>query len=211
MNYIECSEINDCAKRATDLLFSLTGLFLLSPFFLLIAVLIKLDSKGPVIYRGIRTGLNLVHFEIYKFRSMVHNAENIGGFVTSKDDPRITRLGSILRKYKIDELPQLVNVLKGEMSIVGPRPEVPLYTSLYNKEEEIIFTVRPGITDYSSIFFVQLGDIVDSSRDKNQFDKRVKYVLREKNKLRIKYVNERSFVIDLKIIFMTFIRLIKSF
>jgi len=198
-------------KRITDLLFSVFGILLLFPLFLLIAVFIKIDTKGAIIYKGVRTGLNSVPFEIYKFRTMVHNAEKNGGFVTSKNDPRVTKFGKIIRRYKLDELPQLFNVLKGDMSIVGPRPEVPLYTSLYSKEEKIILTVRPGITDFSSILFVQLADIVGHNEDKKQFDNRIQNVLKAKNKLRIKYVKEKSFVTDLKIIAMTFIKLLRSF
>ncbi len=204
-------KVYSSSKRITDLIFSIFGLLLFSPLLLFISLLIKLDSKGPIIYRGVRTGLESVPFEIYKFRTMAHHAENIGALVTSNDDIRITRVGRIIRKYKIDELPQLINVLKGEMSIVGPRPEVPLYTSQYTKEEEIILTVLPGITDYSSVLFIQLGDVVGSSRDKKQFDDNIQAVLRAKNKLRVKYVSERSFATDLKIIIMTFYRLIKSF
>ncbi len=211
MTHLEGYKIYDYTKRIIDLLSSIFGLLLLFPLLLLIAIFVKLDSKGPIVYKGIRTGLNSVSFEIYKFRTMVHNAEKIGGLVTAKDDSRVTRFGKIIRKYKLDELPQLINVLKGEMSIVGPRPEVPLYTSLYTKEEEIILTVRPGITDFSSILFVQLGDVVGSNGDKKQFDNKIQNILRTKNKLRIKYVNERSFVTDLKIIIMTIVRLLKSF
>jgi lipopolysaccharide/colanic/teichoic acid biosynthesis glycosyltransferase len=195
-------------KRIFDLFFALVGIFLLLPLFGIISLLIVVSSDGPIIYQGLRTGLNSKTFMIYKFRTMIHSLEENNDLVTAKNDIRITPLGLILRKYKLDELPQLVNVLKGEMSFVGPRPEVPIYTSLYNKEEQIILSVKPGITDFSSIFFVQLADVVGSNNNKKEFANNIEEVLKVKNKLRIKYVKERSFITDLKILFKTFIKLI---
>lgn len=195
-------------KRIFDLFFALVGIFLLLPLFGIISLLIVVSSDGPIIYQGLRTGLNSKTFMIYKFRTMIHSLEENNDLVTAKNDIRITPLGLILRKYKLDELPQLVNVLKGEMSFVGPRPEVPIYTSLYNKEEQIILSVKPGITDFSSIFFVQLADVVGSNNNKKEFTNNIEEVLKVKNKLRIKYVKERSFITDLKILFKTFIKLI---
>jgi lipopolysaccharide/colanic/teichoic acid biosynthesis glycosyltransferase len=201
----------DLVKRISDILLSFSGILFLCPLFVIFGLLIRVDSKGPVIYKGIRSGLHSVPFQIYKFRTMVHNAEFVGGFVTSENDGRVTRIGKVFRKYKLDELPQLFNVLQGSMSIVGPRPEVPLYTKMYTGEEMLILTVRPGITDFSSIYFVQLAGIVGSSDDKTQFDRNVQDVLKTKNKLRIKYVKERSFSTDVKIIIKTFVKLFKSF
>jgi lipopolysaccharide/colanic/teichoic acid biosynthesis glycosyltransferase len=198
-------------KRISDVMLSFFGICLLFPLFVLLGMLIKVDSKGPVIYKGIRSGLHSAPFEIYKFRTMVYNAESIGGFVTSENDGRVTRVGRVFRKYKLDELPQLFNVLQGSMSIVGPRPEVPLYTNMYTGEEMLILTVRPGITDFSSMYFVQLAGVVGSSDDKIQFDRNIQDVLRTKNKLRIKYVKERSFSTDIQIIIKTFVKLFKSF
>ena len=197
-------------KRLTDILLAILGLLILFPLFIVIAVIIKLSSKGPILYRGIRTGLNSVPFEVYKFRTMINNPEKNNDLVTAKNDVRITRFGSILRKYKLDELPQLANVLKGEMSLVGPRPEVQLYTSLYTKEEEVILSVLPGITDFSSIYFVQLADVIGHNDNKKEFQNNIQDVLKIKNKLRIKYVNERSFKIDMKILLKTLVRLIKT-
>jgi len=194
-------------KRLTDIFISILGLFILFPLFILIAVLVKLSSRGPIFYCGIRTGLNSIPFQMYKFRTMNHNENN--NLVTAKNDVRITSFGSILRKYKLDELPQLANVLKGEMSLVGPRPEVQLYTSLYTKEEEVILSVLPGITDFSSIYFVQLSDFVGHNDNKKEFQNNIKEALKIKNKLRIKYVNERSYMTDMKILMKTFSRLIK--
>ena len=142
---------------------------------------------------------------------MFHNEDDIGVPVTSKNDPRMTRSGQILRKYKLDELPQLINVLKGDMSLVGPRPEVPLYTSLYTKDEASILSIRPGITDYSSIEFVQLGDVLGPDDNASLFEDQIKKVLDRKIELRMKYLKEMSFLVDIKIIFKTFVKLIRSF
>ena len=208
MTNIKYLKIYDLQKRLTDILLSVTGLLVLSPLFLVIALIIKSKSDGPIIYSGVRTGLNFVSFNIYKFRTMTHDLEN-NNFVTAKNDSRVTRFGAILRKYKLDELPQLLNVLKGEMSIVGPRPEVPIYTSMYSKEEEIILSVRPGITDFSSIHFVDLAETIGTDADKKKFESNIQDVLKIKNKLRIKYVRERSFTNDMKILLKTFIKLIQ--
>ena len=209
MTNIKYLKIYDLQKRFTDILLSVTGLLVLSPLFLVIALIIKSKPDGPIIYSGVRTGLNFVSFNIYKFRTMTHDLEN-NNFVTAKNDSRVTRFGAILRKYKLDELPQLLNVLKGEMSIVGPRPEVQMYTSMYSKEEEIILSVRPGITDFSSIHFVDLAENLGTDADKKKFESNIQDVLKIKNKLRIKYVRERSFVNDMKILLKTFIKLIQA-
>ena len=194
-------------KRIIDLTVSLFGLVVFFPLLIVIAFVIRWESKGPVLYRGERVGLNKCLFQIFKFRTMVENAESLGGLVTSKNDPRITRVGSILRKYKIDELPQLFNILLGEMSLVGPRPEVTEFTSQYRREEEIIFSVKPGLTDFSSIEFVQLGETLGTNSDK-RFEEEVNKVLRRKIDLRIKYVLERSFIVDMQILIMTVLKLI---
>ena len=183
------------------------GLIALLPLLISIAFIIKWESKGPILYRGERVGLNKHLFQIFKFRTMVENAESLGGLVTSKNDTRVTRIGSILRKYKIDEIPQLFNILRGDMSLVGPRPEVTEFTSLYKKEEEIIFSVKPGLTDFSSIEFVQLGETLGNNSNK-RFEEEVNKVLRRKIELRIKYVLERSFLVDIKILIMTVKKLI---
>lgn len=193
-------------KRAVDLIFSLIALLVLLPFFLLVAFAIRLESPGPVIYRGVRSGLDGRPFRIFKFRSMVAGAEKIGGPSTGFHDPRFTRLGCFLRKYKLDELPQLFNVLKGEMSIVGPRPQVEHYTRLYSAEERIILSVKPGITDYASIRFINLDQILG---DDGVNEKYAREIEPEKNRLRIKYAKEQSFRTDLKIIFFTMLQLLK--
>src|SRR5437867_5197534 len=137
-------------KRSFDLIFSLLGLIVLAPVFAAVAVAIKIESAGPVFYRGVRAGRYGKAFRIFKFRTMVMNADKIGGPSSSADDPRITRVGGFLRRYKLDELPQLLNVLKGEMSLVGPRPEVLQYVAMFNTEEKAILSVPPGITDWAS-------------------------------------------------------------
>jgi lipopolysaccharide/colanic/teichoic acid biosynthesis glycosyltransferase len=187
-------------KRSFDIIFSLLSLILLTPILILIVILVKCSSKGPVLYKGIRTGYKGEKFEIIKFRTMVYNAEAIGGPSTGVNDPRITEIGTFLRKYKLDELPQFINVLIGEMSIVGPRPEVPTYTSWYRGEEKIILSVKPGITDYSSIKFNQLQDHLGEDEPDAVYEKKVRPI---KNKLRVKYVKERGFITDLKILYMT--------
>ena len=194
--------IYNFVKRIIDLIVSSLGLIVLLPLLISIAFIIKWESKGPILYRGERVGLNKHLFQIFKFRTMVENAEFLGGLVTSKNDTRVTRIGSILRKYKIDEIPQLFNILRGDMSLVGPRPEVTEFTSLYKKEEEIIFSVKPGLTDFSSIEFVQLGETLGNNSNK-RFEEEVNKVLRRKIELRIKYVLDRSFLVDIKILIMT--------
>jgi lipopolysaccharide/colanic/teichoic acid biosynthesis glycosyltransferase len=194
-------------KRVFDVLISAASLVALSPLLLTLAILVKLDSPGPALYRGRRTGKHGDEFNILKFRSMVVDAEKRGGYSTALNDPRITRLGKILRRYKLDEFPQLINVLRGEMSIVGPRPEVPAYTRMYSGEEMLILTVRPGITDYASIKFSRL-DLILGERDADRaYDERVKP---EKNALRIKYVKEQKFITDLIIIGRTIVKLTGS-
>ena len=191
------------AKRTFDLMAASVGLVILSPLLLVIACAIRCDTRGPVFYRGVRTGLNGIPFRIIKFRTMVPHAESLGGRVTARDDARVTRVGRILRRYKLDELPQLMNVIKGEMSVVGPRPEVSEYTDLYTDEEHLILSVRPGITDYASIELVQLGEVVGNDTQDGAFEERVRRVLEIKNALRVKYVRERTFLGDIKLILLT--------
>jgi len=193
-------------KRIFDITACLLALPFLLPLFAVITISIKLNSPGPVFYRGLRTGLGGRPFRIFKFRTMVVDAEKIGGPSTALNDPRLTRIGKFLRKYKIDELPQLINILKGEMAFVGPRPQVEKYTKLYNDEEQIILSVRPGLTDYASIKFINLDQILgDVSVD----EKYLKEIEPEKNKLRMKYAKEHSFWIDIKIILMTLMQMLK--
>jgi len=194
------------AKRLFDLLTSLLVIPIFAPVFVLVAIIIKLDSHGPVFYRGERTGLGGRPFNIFKFRTMVSNAEKIGGPSTALNDPRLTRSGRFLRRYKIDELPQLFNILQGDMSFVGPRPQVERYTKLYSDEEQVILSVRPGLTDYASIRFINLDQILgDDAVD----DKYLKEIEPEKNRLRMRYAMDHSLLIDLKIIALTFLQMLR--
>jgi lipopolysaccharide/colanic/teichoic acid biosynthesis glycosyltransferase len=192
-------------KRAFDLFFATSGLVLLAPFFLLTALMIKLDSEGPVFYRGVRIGQHGRSFRIFKFRTMRSDAELVGSTSTGRNDPRITRVGCWLRPLKVDELPQLLNVIRGEMSIVGPRPEVEEHTSAYTEEEQIILSVLPGITDYASIRFFNLNELVGSEDPRRVFIEKYRA---EKNRLRIAYVRNRSLWTDFRIIFLTLARIV---
>ena len=193
-------------KRLFDITTCLIAFPFLLPFFAITAIAIRLDSSGPLFYRGWRTGLGGRPFRIFKFRTMVVDAEKIGGPSTALNDPRLTRIGKFLRKYKIDELPQLINILTGEMSFVGPRPQVEKYTKLYNDEEQIILSVHPGLTDYASIELINLDQILgDDAVD----EKYLREIEPEKNRLRMKYAREHSFLIDFKIILMTLMQMFK--
>lgn len=195
------------AKRAFDLLGSAIGLVLLSPLLVTIAILIRQCSPGPVFYRGVRVGLNGKLFRIFKFRSMVVDAEKRGAFSTANEDARVTRIGRALRRHKLDELPQLINVLKGEMSFVGPRPEVQRFADIYTQEEKAIMSIRPGITDWASIWNSDEGSILAGAEDP---DKAYMELIRPtKIKLQLKYVRDRSFWTDIKIIFLTLLAIVR--
>ncbi len=189
-------------KRLFDILLSLTGLTVFSPVFLIIALWVRLSHGGPVFYRGVRVGRRGKLFRIFKFRTMVIDAERLGGPSTSDDDPRITKVGKFLRNYKLDELPQLINVLKGEMSFVGPRPEVQQEVELYTEEEKAVLNVRPGITDYASIKFHNEGEILKGSADPHQAYQAL--IRPEKIRLALDYVNNHSLGIDMRILVNTF-------
>lgn len=195
-------------KRLFDFCLSLLLLGLSSPLCALVAVMVKLDSKGPILYRGHRIGKGGRPFAMLKFRTMVPDADKIGGPSTSDDDPRMTKVGGVLRRFKLDELPQLVNVLKGEMSFVGPRPEVSLEVDLYTDEERVLLTVRPGITDYASLTFHNEGEILKGSKDPHEAYRRL--IRPKKMELGMRYVREQSFGTDLKILAMTFQALLSS-
>lgn len=188
-------------KRVFDFCCSLAGLVLLSPLLVIVAVLIKAGSPGPVFYRGERIGLNGRVFRIFKFRTMVVDAGELGGTSTSADDARVTPVGKFLRKYKFDELPQLINVVKGEMSLVGPRPQVEWAVKLYNDNERRLLSVRPGITDYASITFRNEAEILAGSPDPDKAY--LEKIAPEKIRLGLEYVDNHNLWIDLKIIFMT--------
>jgi lipopolysaccharide/colanic/teichoic acid biosynthesis glycosyltransferase len=195
-------------KRLFDIVCSALGLLLFSPLLVVVAAWVKLDSPGPVFYRGQRAGRGNKPFGIFKFRSMVMNAERIGGSSTSGHDPRITTSGRFIRRYKIDELSQLLNVLVGDMSIVGPRPEILAYTSRYSGELLEILSVRPGITDWASIWNADEGGVLAGASDPD----RAYEILIQPTKLRLQleYVRCHSLWIDLKIIFYTLRRIFDS-
>lgn len=197
-------------KRGFDFTVALGGLVMTFPIFALMAILIKLESSGPVFYRGIRVGRKGKPFKIYKFRSMVQDAERLGASSTGVGDLRVTRCGKFIRKFKLDELSQLINVLAGDMSLVGPRPEVQKFVDLYTEEEKAILTVRPGITDWSSIQFHNEGEIIAASGIQDADEAYAKLIRPEKLRLQLKYVRERNFRIDIKIIVSTVLTLIST-
>lgn len=180
-------------KRVLDILISGMILLVIWPLFLLISIAIVLESGFPVFYRAERGGYQEKPFRICKFRSMVKNADQIGGGTTALHDSRITKVGNILRKTKMDEIPQLLQVFTGDMSLIGPRPELLQYTQQYTGEEKLILQVRPGITDYSSIEFINLDEIVGGENADEMYEK---YVLKKKNQLRIQYAKTVSFHTD---------------
>ena len=188
-------------KRAFDLIVSAFGLLLLAPPFVVLALLVKLETHGPVFYRGVRVGWLGKPFEIFKFRTMVEDAEKLGGASTPEDDPRVTHVGRLLRKYKLDELPQLFNVIRGEMSLVGPRPQVPWAVALYTQDERAVLTARPGITDYASVRFRDEGEILRGSAnpDKDYFEK----IHPEKMRLSLEYIRKQSIWLDSRILAKT--------
>ena len=188
-------------KRFFDIFICIISLSFLLPFFIIFAIIIKLSSPGPVFYRGVRTGLHGRTFRIFKFRTMVINAENLGGGTTALNDFRIFKFGKFLRRYKLDEIPQIINVIKGDMSIVGPRPELPQYTNQFKGEELLILSVRPGMTDYSSVKYFSLQEIVGSKNADQIFEENI---LHQKNILRLKYVKEQNFFQDIRLIFLSF-------
>ncbi len=194
-------------KRAIDLGVSGLALVVLSPLLLLIAALIKLDSDGPVLYPAPRVGLGGRLFRMYKFRTIVVGADR-GSSSTPDDDPRITRIGRVLRRYKLDELPQLFNVFGGTMSLVGPRPQVKWTVDRYSDEERLVLTVPPGMTDWASLRFPNEGEILRGATDPDQayFEK----IHPEKMRLAIAYVRHRSLTTDLTILWKTFVAILRA-
>jgi len=195
-------------KRLIDIVLSSIAFVILLSLFAVIAMLIKLDSPGHVFYRGVRIGRHRKPFRIYKFRTMIVNADRIGGPSTADDDPRITKVGSLLRKYKLDELPQLINILKGEMSFVGPRPEVPFYVNMFTEEEKKILTVKPGITDWASLWNPDEGAILAGSSDAEKVY--MEKIRPKKIQLQLEYVKKHSLSIDLKIVLLTLKTVLKK-
>ena len=194
-------------KRFFDFVCAYVGILILLPIFIVIGILIKVSSKGSIFFTQERIGLKGKIFLIYKFRTMVVNAESLGPKITIGKDKRITKIGQILRKTKLDELPQLFNVLFGDMSLVGPRPEVPEYVNLYKDDvRKIVLSVRPGITDYASLLMIDENDILAKSSDPKQAY--INEIMPQKLDLAVKYVEQQSFITDLSIILKTFLKLL---
>jgi len=195
-------------KRAFDLLASMVVVLLISPLLLVLAILIKLESKGPVLYLQERIGKDMRPFLICKFRTMVTGADRKGLLTVGGRDPRITRTGYYLRKYKLDELPQLFNVISGDMSLVGPRPEVSKYVALYTEEQKKVLCVKPGITDYASIAYVNENEILGKASDPEKTY--IEQIMPEKLELNLKYIAEKSLLTDLKIILRTVLSIVRA-
>lgn len=195
-------------KRCLDFTVSVVALVLLAPFLAAIAYRIGRESPGPAFYRGRRAGRGGRAFRIYKFRTMVVGAERLGGPTTPGDDPRLTPLGKLLRRYKLDELPQLLNVVQGEMSLVGPRPEVIEKVARYSRDEKRILNVRPGITDWASIWNADEGAVLAGFRDADQAYEQI--IRPTKIRLQLMYCEQSSLWVDSKILFYTLIKLCKK-
>lgn len=195
-------------KRLFDIFFSLLGIAVLSPLYIIISILIVIDSKGGILYKQERIGQGGKIFKVFKFRTMRPDSFSKGALTVGSRDPRITNVGYYLRKYKLDELPQLFNVLFGDMSFVGPRPEVKKYTDLYTEEQRTVLSVRPGITDYASIKFRNENDLLSVSDNPEQLY--IDEIMPEKLALNMKYVNDNNVFKDIRIIFDTFYAIIKD-
>ena len=203
---------NRIFKRCLDFSIALIAIIMLSPIILLFTLAVLIDDGFPIFYTPLRGGYKGKPFKIIKYRTMVRDADKIGGGTTALNDPRITKVGSFLRKVKADEIVQIFNVLTGTMSFVGPRPELLQYTEQYTEEESVILNVRPGITDYSSLEFINLDEIVGGENADEMYEK---YVLKRKNQLRIKYAEDVSlktdFIILLKTVWCVLEKIVRFF
>lgn len=188
-------------KRIFDIVSSGIGLIFLSPIFLFLAIWIKIDSKGPVFYKQVRVGKDGKDFKIFKFRSMRQGSDKQGLITVGGRDPRVTNSGYYIRKYKLDEFPQLINVFVGDMSVVGPRPEVRKYVDLYNKEQLRVLSVRPGITDIASIKYRNENELLEKAEDPDKTY--IEEIMPDKLNYNLEYIDKASFIYDLKLIFMT--------
>ncbi|WP_282123421.1 sugar transferase [Algibacter mikhailovii] len=195
-------------KRVFDFVFSILGLALLSPILLIISILIKLDSKGPVLFKQERVGKNNINFVIYKFRTMRIQSYKKGLLTIGNHDSRITKIGYFLRRYKIDEFPQLINVVKGDMSFVGPRPELRHYVNFYSKSDMEIFTVRPGITGLASLKYRNEVELLKAAKDPEKLF--IETIIPDKLKFNKEYIKEQSFLFDLKLIIQTVFKVISK-
>ena len=195
-------------KRLFDIIASGCGLLVLSPLFFVVAIWIKLDSKGPVFYKQIRVGRYGKDFKLFKFRSMRVGADKKGLITIGGHDPRVTRSGYFIRKYKLDEFPQLINVFIGDMSLVGPRPEVRKYVDLYTPEQLHVLAVRPGITDLASIRYRNENEILETVENPEQYY--IDVIMPDKLRINLEYVANHSFFYDIKLIFKTFWEIISK-
>ena len=194
-------------KRLFDIVLALFFIILLLPFMLIMAMAVAVDSRGGIFYRQLRVGKNNKDFYLLKFRTMQVNADRKGLLTVGSRDPRVTRVGYYLRKYKLDELPQLFNVLAGQMSMVGPRPEVRKYVDLYNEEQRKILFVKPGITDYASIEYFNESDLL--AKSSNPEDTYIREIMPAKLEINKKYIADQSLLVDLSILFKTALRILR--
>lgn len=198
------SRLNQGIKRCFDFIVSLIGIIILSPVFIIVSIAIKLDSKGNILFLQKRVGRYGKEFNIYKFRTMVTDAEKLGKQITIGKDNRITKVGAFLRKFKIDELPQLFNVFKGDMSLVGPRPEVPKYVSLYSFDQKKVLNVRPGITDMASLRYKDENDILGKVENPEEYY--INVIMKDKLDLNLEYIEKSNIFFDIYLIVKTIIK-----
>lgn len=199
--------INKILKRLLDIVASGIGIIILSPILIIISIIIKITSRGPIFFKQVRVGKNEKKFKILKFRTMIVDAEKVGKQITVGNDPRITRIGSFLRKYKLDELPQLINVFIGNMSLVGPRPEVPRYVELYSYEQRKVFNVKPGITDLASIRYRDENDILGKVDNPDRYY--IDVIMQDKLNLNLEYIDKGNVFFDIFIIIKTIVKCLK--
>lgn len=199
-------KINSIVKRIFDFFAALIGIIILLPIFIIVSIAIKLDSPGNIMFLQKRVGKCGKEFDIFKFRTMVTNAERLGKQITVGKDNRITKVGAFLRKYKIDELPQLFNVLKGDMSLVGPRPEVPKYVALYNEEQKKVLSVRPGITDLASLKYSDENDILGKVENPEEYY--INVIMKDKLSLNLEYIEKSNLFFDISLVIKTILKCI---
>ena len=199
-------KINSIVKRIFDFFAALIGIIILLPIFIIVSIAIKLDSPGNIMFLQKRVGKCGKKFDIFKFRTMVTNAERLGKQITVGKDNRITKVGAFLRKYKIDELPQLFNVLKGDMSLVGPRPEVPKYVALYNEEQKKVLSVRPGITDLASLKYSDENDILGKVENPEEYY--INVIMKDKLSLNLEYIEKSNLFFDISLVIKTILKCI---
>lgn len=200
------TRLNKLIKRVFDFVAALIGIIIISPILIVVSIAIKLDSPGKIMFLQKRVGKDEQEFYIYKFRTMVTDAEKLGKQITVGKDNRITKVGAFLRKYKIDELPQLFNVLKGDMSLVGPRPEVPKYVALYNDEQKKVLSVRPGITDLASLRYSDENEILGKVDNPEEYY--INVIMKDKLNLNLEYIEKSNLFFDISLIIKTIIKCI---